>query len=338
MSIKMFRKKHLSIMTWNIYFGADLTPLINTTPEEVPEVVAEIFNQFNQTNFTARYESISKQIYKTRPDIIGLHEVAVWTLQSPTSLDVIDFLDILLGDLSKLGLDYNIVAINRNFRNRLPSSTGSTIGILDRDVILARSKSPLKFSNIQENNFETNLVVPIGGQPFKVLRGWSSVDVCLFNHKFRLVSTHLEANSSEVRFAQANELLKGPGVTNLPLIFIGDFNSNAEFDESQTYDLLIDSGFTDAWDIEDKGPGFTASQARNLLNPISTLNERIDLILFRNRFDVRKINRIGNKQRDRTPSGLWPSDHAGVVAKLNFHHASNCLEASSHHKVNNKFL
>ncbi|WP_432663667.1 endonuclease/exonuclease/phosphatase family protein [Wukongibacter baidiensis] len=329
MSSKRFRRKRLSIITWNIYFGADLNPLINTTPEEVPEAVTEVFNQFKQTNFPARAKSIAKQICKARPDIICLQEVAVWTVQSPTSLDVIDFLDILLGDLKKLGLDYNIVAINRNFKSRLPSSTDDMIGILDRDVILTSSKSPLKFSNIQESNFETNLVVPVGGQPFTVLRGWSSVDICLYNQKFRLVNTHLEANSTEIRFAQANELLNGPGVTDLPLLFIGDFNSDAESDESPTYDLLIESGFTDAWDIEGRGPGFTSAQARNLLNPISTLSERIDLILFRDSFDVKRINRVGDRQRDRTPCGLWPSDHAGVVAKLKFHHCSHFLESSS---------
>lgn len=326
---KGFRRKGLSIMTWNIYFGADLTPLINTTPEEVPEVVTEIFNQFEQTNFPARAKSIAKRICRAKPDIIGLHEVAVWTINSPTNLSIIDFLDILLEDLKKLGLDYNIVAINRNFRSRLPSSTGAIIGILDRDVILSKSKSPLKFSNIQENNFETNLVVPVGGLPFTVLRGWSSVDVCLSGRKFRLVNTHLEGNSAEVRFAQANELLKGPGATDLPLIFIGDFNSDAESDESPTYDLLIDSGFIDAWDIAGEGPGFTAFQARDLLNPISTLSERIDLILYRDGFNVKKIKRVGNQQRDRTPCGLWPSDHAGVVTALKAQYSCHCLESSS---------
>ncbi len=316
-------------MTWNIYFGADLSPLINTTPEEVPEIVTEVFNQFEQTNFPARSKSIAKQICLAKPDLIGLHEVALWTVQSPTSQSVIDFLDILLEDLKELGLNYNIVAINRNFRNRLPSSTGDIIGILDRDVILAKCKSPLKFSNIQENNFKTNLVVPVGDQPFTILRGWSSVDICLYGKKFRLVNTHLEGESAEVRFAQANELLNGPGVTNLPLIFIGDFNSNAEADEAPTYDLLIDAGFTDAWDIAGEGSGFTGFQARDLLNPVSTLSERIDFILFKDGFDVRSIDTVGDDQRDRTPCGLWPSDHAGVVATLKFEYSCHCLESSS---------
>ncbi len=305
-------------MTWNIYFGADLTPLINTTPEEVPEVVTEVFSQFKQTDFPARAKSIVKQICKSRPDIIGLQEVALWTVQSPTAATVFDFLDILLKDLKELDLHYNVVAINRNFRNRLPSSTGDIIGLLDRDVILARCNAPLKFSNIQEKNFQTNLVVPVGNQPFTILRGWSSVDISIYDKKFRLVNTHLEGNSVEVQGVQANELLHGPGATDLPLVFIGDFNSNADAGEAPTYDSLIDAGFIDGWNVAGEESGFTAFQARDLLNPISTLSERIDLILFRNDFKVKGIYIVGDNKRDRTPSGLWPSDHAGVVAKLKF--------------------
>lgn len=329
MLTEKFRKKSFRIMTWNIYFGADLTPLINTTPEQVPQVVTKIFNQLQQTNFPARAKAIAKQICRRKPDLIGLQEVALWTVQSPKGNSVINFLDILLKNLKELGLSYNVVAINRNFRDRLPSSTGDIIGILDRDVILARCKSPFKFSNIQENNFKTNLVVPIGNQPFTVLRGWSSVDISLYGKSFRLVNTHLEGESQEVRLAQGKELLKGPGSTELPLIFIGDFNSNADGMESPTYDMLIDAGFMDGWDISGKGPGFTAFQARDLLNPISTLSKRIDLILLRNSFNVRKINTVGDRQRDRTPQGLWTSDHAGVAATLKFGHNFYCLGSST---------
>ncbi len=34
--------------------------------------------------------------------------------------------------------------------------------------------------------------------------------------------------------------------------------------------------------------------------------------------DVNAGARIGHEVEDMTPSGLWPSDHAGVVAKVKF--------------------
>ncbi|MCG8501770.1 MAG: endonuclease/exonuclease/phosphatase family protein [Firmicutes bacterium] len=318
MSVRELRTKRFKIMTWNIYFGADLTPLINTTPEQVPGVVTDIFNQVEQTDFPARSKSIAAQICKTKPDLIGLQEVALWTVRSPTTKRVINFLNILLKDLKKLGLNYYVAAVNKNFRSTLPSSTGDIVGLLDRDVILARKKLALRASNIQSKNFRTNLVVPVGNRPFTVLRGWSSIDLCLAGKKLRLVNTHLEGDSVEVQMAQARELLRGPAATNLPLILIGDFNADAEGSRSATYNMLINAGFTDAWTVAGEGPGFTAFQARDLLNPVSTLSERIDLILFRNHFNVKKIRTVGDQQSDRTPSGLWPSDHAGVEALLAF--------------------
>lgn len=314
-------------MTWNIYFGAEVTLLINKTPVQIPEVVAKIFKQFEQTDFLARAKAIAKQICRAEPDLIGLQEVALWTVQSPTTKkSSINFLNILLKELKLLDLEYYVVTVNRNFGNRLRSSKGDIIGLWDQDVILARCKTPLIFSNIQEKIFCTNLIVTIGNYHVKILRGWSSVDICMYDKKFRLVNTHLESESDQVRFAQAYELLKGPGATNLPVVFIGDFNSNADEKRSApTYDMLIDAGYTDAWDIAGRGLGYTGFQASNLLNPVSTLRERVDLILFRDGFKVIKVDTVGDKQRDRTGYGLWPSDHAGVVATCIFKDNYRCL-------------
>jgi len=38
--------------------------------------------------------------------------------------------------------------------------------------------------------------------------------------------------------------------------------------------------------------------------------------MFNGAFDIKKIKVVGNQQNDRTLSGLWPSDHAGVIADL----------------------
>lgn len=131
------------------------------------------------------------------------------------------------------------------------------------------------------------------------------------------MSTYLEPVSPVIQGLQADELLNGPGNTKLPIVFIGDFNSKADGTGTQTYSKIINAGFIDAWTIAGKGNGFTCCQADDLLNQISSLDERIDLILFKGNFDIKNIKVIGNQQNDRTISGLWPSDHAGVVTKIN---------------------
>jgi endonuclease/exonuclease/phosphatase family metal-dependent hydrolase len=147
-------------------------------------------------------------------------------------------------------------------------------------------------------------------------------------HRFRFVTTHLDSVSPAIRVAQAGELLQTAANTSLPVVMAGDFNIAADTSLDPSfpgYQAIINAGFTDAWRSKrGADPGFTAHQAENLLNPTSLLSHRIDLVLFRGAFGVTDINLIGNQPSDRTASGLWPSDHAGVAATLRLpphHHA-----------------
>ena len=138
------------------------------------------------------------------------------------------------------------------------------------------------------------------------------------------MNTHLEGKDGgalPVQLAQAMELLGGPGDTTLPVILAGDFNSNAESsDPSQnaTYQLLLGAGFTDAW--EEAHPNedvFTWPLYGVSLHPFLTPNERLDLILSRGEIDTVGAEIVGEDQAtDLTPSGLLPSDHAGLVVAL----------------------
>jgi len=101
---------------------------------------------------------------------------------------------------------------------------------------------------------------------------------------------------------------------------VGDFNVTADsgLDPTfATYQLLIGAGLIDLWP-QQRGfdPGFTCCQDAALLNPVSQLSHRIDLVLYRGNFSPLDIVLVGNTPADRTPSGRWPSDHAGLVATL----------------------
>jgi endonuclease/exonuclease/phosphatase family metal-dependent hydrolase len=174
----------------------------------------------------------------------------------------------------------------------------------------------LKVINKQEANYKVNLTVQIAGQPFVILRGWSSVDVTLGGTIFRLINTHLEPDAPPIQIAQAVELLAGPANTKLPVVITRDLNSNADGSGTSTYGMFIDAGFHDAWIEAGTGPGFTCCQGPDLLNAISGLNRRIDFILFKNGWEAIEADLVGERQEDRTITGLWPSDHAGVSAKL----------------------
>jgi hypothetical protein len=318
-----------TLMTWNIYQGADLSPLFNaTTPSEFVTAVGSAYNRIQATNFGERADSIADEIQKTRPDLIGLQEVILLRTQIPSDGPAtpatnisLDYLQILIDTLAERGLIYEPIVVQNGTDIEVPGliSTGLVdIRLTDRDVILVRSNNKdFTLSNIQGAQFAAKLPLTTPFGPISIPRSWVSVDVTFEKgDKARIVSTHLEPLSPIIQGLQADELLNGPGNTHLPVVFIGDFNSNADGTETPTYTKLIDAGFIDAWTIKGKGNGFTCCQADDLLNNDSSLTERTDLMMLRGDFKVKNIGLVGNSQNDRTISGLWPSDHAGIVATL----------------------
>ena len=318
----------LTLMTWNVYLGADLSPIFAaTTPQEFVAAVGAAYNRIQASNFVERANSIADEIQETQPDLIGLQEVSLLRTQSPSDGPAtpatnvsFDYLQILINALAARGLIYEPIVVQTAFDSEVPGLiNGSLVDLrlTDREVILAKADRDFKLSNVQGDQFAANFTVTTSVGSISIPRAWVSVDVTFDNgDKARIVSTHLEPILHPIQGLQADELLNGPGNTNLPVVFIGDFNSNADGTGTPTYSKIINAGFIDAWTIKGKGNGFTCCQAENLLNPNSSLDERIDFIFFRGNFDVKDIELVGNSQNDRTISGLWPSDHAGVVANL----------------------
>ena len=334
--------RSLTVMTRNVYIGTDLGPVFSAP--NLPALLAATATAFlniQATNFPARAEALADEIAAAQPDLVGLQEVEIirtgpFLNPAPATTVVADYLELLLAALEARGLDYTPVAINVNVDAELPTALLFDVRVTDHDVILVRDRPghALEISNVREENFATNLVVPTLGGPVALLRGWSAVDVKIRGQRFRLLNTHLEPLSAAVQLAQANELLAGPADTALPLVLLGDFNSRADGTGTPTYATILGAGFTDAWSEAMPGAsGFTCCHDANLRNPFPTLDERIDLVLFRGDregddadeggpddgggFVARHAEVVGDEPEDRlVASGLWPSDHAGVVVEL----------------------
>jgi endonuclease/exonuclease/phosphatase family metal-dependent hydrolase len=191
----------------------------------------------------------------------------------------------------------------------------------DRLVVLARTDlktSKLRLENIRAQQFLTNLTLPTATLgTLTIPRGWISVDVKMRGKTFRFVNAHLESFSPVINLAQASELLQTAGNTNLPLIFTGDFNSDAEANDA-TYQLLLSAGFRDVWEATHlNDSGFTWALFLDNQLAYTTPTQRLDLILIRGEIDPLDADVVGeNLKTDRTPSGLMRSDHAGVIASL----------------------
>lgn len=324
----------ITVMTRNLYLGADLTRILTAAPEEVPNQVAKVFEIVQQTDFPARARGLAAEVKATGPDLIGLQEAVVWRRQSPrdpatpATEVVYDFVEILRSEPAKRGLRYTPVAVRTGFDAELPMATEEgvdDIRLTFRDVILAReSRKGVTIDRALTGDFQAHVVRPIGAGLVVVRRGWALVDATVQGRSFRFVSTHLESVLSGIQLAQASELLAGPLKTDLSVVLVGDFNDETLFQQTATYAHLTAAGFFDAWLVRGASDGFTCCQQEDLCNDESRLTSRIDLVFFDGHFSLLGVDVVGEDPADRVKSAatscesgkVWPSDHAGAVATL----------------------
>lgn len=316
------------VATYNVFLGATLDPLFTATnPQELVRLAGEVYAGVEATNFPERAGAIADQIAGHGPEVVGLQEVALWE-KGPLGgqLQVTyDFLDLLLDELAERGHPYRAVATNWNFDGTLPISATEQARFRDRDVIIVRADLPrplLRVTNPQSGTYGAVLEIPtaIPGLTFESPRGWSTVDVRLLGASFRFANTHLEASGpAAIRNAQATELAGLLDASPLRTVLVGDLNSRPN-DAAGAYGILTGAGFGDAWLATggDPATGFTAGQTATLLDE-NRLRSRIDYVMTGAGVRAVRTEIIGDEEADRTvPTGLWPSDHAGVVAKLRF--------------------
>ena len=319
----------LTVMTRNLCLGADLDPIRRATEGELADVVAQVFNQAKASDFPGRAQAWAAEIEYARPDLIGLQEVVILSTQpwppDPTSASVVeaDFLELLLAQLLARNLSYEVVAEELSQEILLPGRFRSGVlgvKLTQREVILARSGA-VTLTGRRGGRYPTFAKLTMGSNTVPLPWAWAAIDATIDGHAFRFATTHLEPDDGVVQVEQAKEFLTGPAGTQEPMIWVGDFNSDAEGGttytmtppSTPTYRNIIDDGFSDAWTATNPTqPGFTCCQRADLVNSESELDTRVDLILTRGDLAVVDAYLVG----DKPGSGLWPSDHAGVVVTL----------------------
>ncbi len=349
-----------TVMTWNIYVGADLDKVIAATdPSQIPILVAEAYQTLLATNFPERAEAIADQIARTRPHLIGLQEVSLIRRQSPgdaviggttPAQDVVfDYLQILVDALAARGLDYRVAGVVENFDVEVPMLVDPSVPsfddvrLTDFDVILARGD--VETSRVAAVNYAARLPIPTFG--IELTRGYVAVDARIGERTYRFVNTHLEPapipEILPVQLAQAQELVQSLESEELPIFLVGDFNSPAT--DGATYQFLASHGYVDVWPLnrlKGQGPGLTNPHPVNLRSDDIQLFQRIDIIFARSaREDDEPFDDdddhddgsddhdgkrsgvgpvfatvLGDEFSERTVTGMWPSDHAGVVARV----------------------
>lgn len=223
--------------------------------------------------------------------------------------------------LQERGLSYRVAAKVENADAELPAAlSGSAtdltdIRLTDYDVILARGD--VQVSGVVTQGYTNNARVPVGGASVPFERGFTKVEATVDGATFTFVNTHMEGlmPANEQQAQELSGILAGYPE---PIILVGDLNTGPG-SPTPGYGIITGSaGFTDAWVTVGSGAGFTCCVS-DQVNDTTTVgfDERIDLVLYKGEgLTPRSAEVVGDELDDRTPSGLWPSDHAGVVVNF----------------------
>jgi endonuclease/exonuclease/phosphatase family metal-dependent hydrolase len=345
----------VKVMTRNLYLGADLTPAIEAKGVGAfTEATGEILRQVTANDFPVRAKGLAKEILEKEPDLVGLQEVAEWRTGPPGLESLLsgtppkattvryDYLAELLKQLNKGKNRYRAAVVNPEFDFEAPADENGVAGdgpnnvipnaelnarLTMRDVILAKVGSGVKTSNPRTGHFRSLYSEEISGAKVIVTRGWASVDATVNGSTpFHFVDTHLESFDPQtvvpsIRAQQAAELAapNGPLTNPLPVILVGDLNSDAKTavqpGDGQAYETLVKAGMRERSTYKPLGCCLDTA-----LLPVadggaaSQFDHKVDHIMTR---DPKQVKLVNSSVTGRSPqNGFWDSDHAGLFSTL----------------------
>jgi endonuclease/exonuclease/phosphatase family metal-dependent hydrolase len=333
--------RDVDVMTVNLYVGADIAKVMEVDPSDPAALigaVTEVYYDIVASNPPARMQTLADQIAMRQPDMVALEEASLIRVQSPGDLMfggdspatvvVYDYVEMLVEALAVEGVRYHVVATANEADVELPmmnmaAMTIDDVRLSDREVILVRSDLPpghMRVKNPQSGNFANVLEIPGLGA---LERGWCSVDVAVRGRDFRFICTHLEVETWPfLQELQVQELLAGPTNTPLPVVLVGDFNTDPlGRDGSTAYDLMPEAGFGDAWAVlnpQNPEGGLTWGHDADLAIPSYPFDRRIDFVFYQGKDLMPVRSGVIDLYTGLMPSPLWASDHAALTTTIRF--------------------
>jgi endonuclease/exonuclease/phosphatase family metal-dependent hydrolase len=300
----------ISVMTRNLYLGADLIPLATTPPgAQFEQTTTNMFAGVTSETPDARMKLVAGEIAKAKPDLVGFQELSLWrTGPAPASKVAYNYIKTITTQLKKLHQNYRVVAIKQGFNVEGPMSAGNDVRLTLGDAIIARKG--VKVKHVHSAVFKNQLTIPTQAIGNVVTnRGYNQLDATVHGVTVHVVNTHLEAYSATTRLQQAQELAKGALRSKLPTILIGDLNSGPNLpkpEDRPPYQAIAKAGFK---------PERTSkfSCCFNDLSDKTGWDHNVDWIMAKPRL---KLVRSFITGTETTRAGVHPSDHGGVVSVL----------------------
>jgi len=334
----------VSVYTQNLWLGGSTGPLFSIDLGDLSQVIPAVnlfWAQVLASNVPERAVEFVNELEERQPEVVGLQEAVGYATGSlnlatgeftPTALGP-DLLVSVMTEIGTRGLPYSIAVMQDMTGIALPldlpdaSFVAPALAIQDRVVMLKRDD--VVATGLASGIYDAR--IDLG--PVDFIRGWVRMTVEQDGVDHHYIATHLETQAARpINEAQGLELIELVDALDGVAVVMGDLNSDAAADPSapswtETYDNLIGAGFSDVWyESAPRAPsddGVTCCLEDDPAGIVPV--ERIDFILVRSDRLANDEGRhrgffeaevIGDMESDRTPSGLWPSDHAGLIGSL----------------------
>ena len=308
------------VMSRNLYLGGDLGGVVAAQSQAAfLAATTEVWSTVVGNDFHQRARLLADEIARARPSVVGLQEAYLWRSQHPydptsaaTKVEY-DYVAELLQALEARGERYEVAESLELFDFEAPTLPAfDEVRMTDRQVILVRAG--VEHRNARGALYSVLLPVQVLTTTVPVKRGWTAVEVKLDGRWVTFFDTHTESFYAPVRVAQGMELAAILAATPGDVILVGDLNSLPGTEAAAS---VAGAGFTDAWAaLHPRKAGFTCCWPEALAETTPGLDQRIDYVFSRG-LRPQTIQIVGDEPRDHR-TGLWPTDHAGLVARLKF--------------------
>ncbi|MGE0818225.1 MAG: endonuclease/exonuclease/phosphatase family protein [Candidatus Nanopelagicales bacterium] len=242
----------LVVMTRNLYLGADVSSALGLLPD-LPAAAQDMWTQVAATDFTARVPVLASEAVAARPAVIGIQEATTWECR-PSAFGgttvVYDFTQQFLdataaagtpyvlasaGGRTALNQGYSIPAIPRLTRVVDPATfqplfgtDEADCGFTIADALAVRADLAPQVLEVGTVEYENAAaIVPV---LMEVQRGYAWADIRIGSTPVRFVTTHLEAfwkaGAVPASAEQARQLVRDLADVRMPLVVMGDFNSD----------------------------------------------------------------------------------------------------------------
>ena len=332
----------IQVYAQNVYPGFDIDAVeaaFGQSPEAAVMALTNGLLVLDATNWRERAARMAREIEARDPDVIVLNELVTVKRQGFQTVSgflagtpfeplapywaelpdqTTDFLPIIAEELAKRGLHYDLVDTLRLTDVTIPIPDFPVIvaaQYIDRDAMFARAD--VQVDAVTTDTFAVSLQ-SIATQT----RGWIAADVQVHGKPWLVVGTHPAPNWVEAgKTPHITELLGAVAGATRPTIIAGDLNL---LPTSAEYGQLAAAGFVDLWMLRNGNSPLRATcchgDDETLRDANDGLEKTIDYVMARAipgyAIGPVQFTIFGDNLTERTATGMWPSDHAGLFAQL----------------------